>query len=386
MKQLFYIITTGLLHIILFSSMTIFSTDMYAQSTDLPDSVPAAAPHRLFHIGLTYPLSTNGIQAPNINNAISFHALIGISHNEESLSMAGVGNIINGKQTGVCASGVINVIKGPSKGLVAAGVINQNSGAVKGIQVAGVLNNASNVQGVQIAGVMNNAKTSNVQIAGIANLANQSSTQISGLLNQANNNAAQLGGLINIAKQSKVQISGFINVSKKTKGLQLAGLINIAEEADYPIGIINIIKNGTKSIGISMDEIGNTVLAFRSGGTKTYGILGIGQNFFLPSANHVLEVGWGYRKQLNNYWSMQYEIANTANTDFWKTAYYKSSFRILLGLHIKNIHIFAGPTFNYINNIKGLAAYSNYAIYEFYGAQSINSLTIGGIGGLAIQF
>src|SRR5690606_6195849 len=111
----------------------------------------------------------------------------------------------------------------------------------------------------------------------------------------------------------------------------------------------------------------------------------VGKNFFLDHAPNVLEVGWGFHNQLNNFWSLQYEIVNTANTDFVKASYYKSSFRILLGLYLKNTYIFAGPSINYINNMQGLETYSNLQIVNFLGTNSVNTFTYGGVGGVAIK-
>jgi hypothetical protein len=36
--------------------------------------------------------------------------------------------------------------------------------------------------------------------------------------------------------------------------VQLSGFINIADSCDYPIGLVNIIKNGDAAIGASIDE------------------------------------------------------------------------------------------------------------------------------------
>jgi hypothetical protein len=48
--------------------------------------------------------------------------------------------------------------------------------------------------------------------------------------------------------------------------VQIAGFINIADSSDYSIGIINIIRQGEKGIGVSVDETKTAMVSFRSGG------------------------------------------------------------------------------------------------------------------------
>lgn len=44
-----------------------------------------------------------------------------------------------------------------------------------------------------------------------------------------------------------VQFAGLVNVAEEVTGVQFAALVNVAEESDFPIGIINIIKEGEKA-------------------------------------------------------------------------------------------------------------------------------------------
>lgn len=76
-----------------------------------------------------------------------------------------------------------------------------------------------------------------------------------------------------------MQVGGFTNIARKVRGLQLSGFINIAESSDYPVGVINIIKDGEQSISISTDETFTTMASFRSGGRVLYSVLGVGYNF-----------------------------------------------------------------------------------------------------------
>jgi hypothetical protein len=108
---------------------------------------------------------------------------------------------------------------------------------------------------------------SGLQFAGMANIAGG----MKGL---------QFAGLTNIAGDvNGFQFAGLVNVAKNVSGVQFAALINIAENSDCPVGLINLIKNGEKSVAVTYNGIGSTVATFRSGGKYTYGIVGLGYNF-----------------------------------------------------------------------------------------------------------
>ena len=85
-----------------------------------------------------------------------------------------------------------------------------------------------------------------------------------------------VGSLIRAGDIKGSQIAGFMNIARKVKGVQIAGFINIADSSATPIGLINIIRNGEKSISISADETLTWLLSFRSGGKILYGIVGGG--------------------------------------------------------------------------------------------------------------
>lgn len=69
-----------------------------------------------------------------------------------------------------------------------------------------------------------------------------------------------------------VQFSSLVNKARKVNGVQFATLVNIADESDFPVGLVNIIKKGERGISVTYDLLGNTLLSFRSGGKYTYGI------------------------------------------------------------------------------------------------------------------
>ena len=210
------------------------------------------------------------------------------------------------------------------------------------------MNKSKNVTGIQLAGFANLAKNVNgVQIAGFTNLSEGTSSQVAGFLN--------------IAKDvSGTQIAGFMNKAKKVKGAQIAGFINIADSSDYTIGIINLVKNGEKSISVTFDENQTSFLSFRSGGRVMYGILGIGYNFKNKDAIYGFEAGLGAHAFEYKQFRLNLEITNSTLTSFKRELnletppklkhgeYWKSTLRILPSYKIGNrFEIFGGPSLNY---------------------------------------
>lgn len=212
------------------------------------------------HVGFIYPISTQGLQASAFTNALSIHALAGISGGERGFAVYGLAGRIQGNATGMQAAGLWLSIAGELNGFQLAGLLNQTSDGGKGMQAAGILNSTKRLSGVQLGGIWNIASASNgFQAAGIGNFApNVTGVQLAGIVNHAD----EVNGL---------QISGILNKAGTVKGVQLSGLINIADSSDYPIGIINLIATGEKRIGYAVDENLTQLVSFRSGGKKCTG-------------------------------------------------------------------------------------------------------------------
>jgi len=279
---------------------------------------PQALKNRIAHLGFVYPLSTNGVNAAQYKNDFSFHALVGVS----------------GAENAFCLSGITSIVKQDAQGVMISGISNHVGGSMQGFQLAGIMNSAKNSKGVQLAGLINNAHDAGTQVAGL------------------------------------------INIAKKVKGIQLAALINIADESDYPIGLINIIKNGEKQLGVSLDDAGSTILSFRSGGRILYGILGVGYNAQYPDARYVIESGLGAHLPIIKHFRANFEVTYSGLTDFHNDVFMKSSLKAMAAYKVSNrVELFAGPTINY----SGLGNYKS--SYDFF---SMKNFYLGAIGG--IQF
>lgn len=340
--------------------------------------------HQRVHIGLTYPVSTNGTRASQVSNSISLHALSGVSAGEHGVAFSGIATIIKGPQSGAVFSGLMNLVEEDARGANVAGLLNIGGGNIKGAQVAGLSNVVRAANGTQVAGLTNlSAANATVQVAGVLNIAGTSGLQLAGLSNTARHSNFQMAGLVNTTGTGNGQIAGLVNIARKVKGIQMAGLVNIAEESDYPIGFLNLIRKGEKSLGLTVDESGNAIVAFRSGSRKTYGILGLGNNILMPEARHAAEVGLGIHIPLGRVVRFNLELSNITNTNFQTTAYYKASFRGLLGIQLgKYLELVAGPSFNYVNYLAGYDPYVAYSLFEVYGAYAVNSFYVGGVAGI----
>ena len=303
------------------------------------------------HIGLIYPLSSNGRHAPLDSNSFSFNLIAGVSAAEDGFTLAGVTNVIHHTSKGVQIAGVSNHIGQKAEGTRVAGLMNI-TGESQGLSVAGFLNKSNDMKGAQVAGFMNLAQSSTgFQVAGFLNKSKDVSSQIAGFANLADNvKGVQVAGFLNKAKNTTSQVAGFMNIAKKVKGVQVAAFMNVADSSDYPIGLINLIKNGEKSIGITVDDNLSTMLTFRSGGRILYGIIGAGYNFKNDKEVYAFEAGLGAHVYTSQAFRLNIELAANSLHSFKVGEYFKSSIRILPAFKITpHIEVFGGPTFNYVN-------------------------------------
>lgn len=327
-----------------------FGSALFAQS----DSV------RLFHIGIIYPVSSNGLKAKEYTNKFSIHAIAGLSKIETAVAVSGAANVILDRANGAMIAGAVNYVGDSARGAQIAGFANFIKGEGDGAQLGGFMNYTYSAKGAQVAG-----------------FANISKGDVEG---------AQVAGFLNKSKNVGNQISGFINIADQVKGVQVAGLINIANSSKYPIGLINIIKDGEKGISLSLDETLTTVATFRSGGKVLYGIVGIGYNLKDDGKSlYAVESGLGAHINIARQFRINTEVTNQFLSDFKKGEYSKYNLRILPAYRFGKFELFAGPTFNYVNYTKdkGTGLIKNY-MWSKAGSRDFQGIYIGAVGG--IQF
>ncbi|SHM90802.1 hypothetical protein SAMN05444266_11389 [Chitinophaga jiangningensis] len=314
------------------------------------------------HVGIVYPLSTNGTNAAKYTNRFSLHAIAGLSYGE----------------TGVIVSGFSSVIKDEAHGVQIAGFSNHIGHTNKAVTLAGFTNIIhQRADGITIAGFGNFVKQ---QMNGI---------QLAGFVNTAGNvNGLQIAGFANKAADTKLQIAGFINIAKKVKGVQLAGFINIADSSDYPIGIVNIIRNGEKQVSLSIDESATTIAAFKSGGRSLYGILGVGYNFKSEQNLYALQAGIGWHLPLLNRLRLNVEGTETILCDFKKGVYSKWTSGGYLAYRFgSRFEVFAGPNINFVHIKDGAGAdlISNYIWSKSRSNNTFDGIFAGVQGGVQVR-
>lgn len=315
------------------------------------------------HISLFPPLSTHGTQASRYTNDFSFHIISGISRNENGLTFAGVSNLIMNDAKGFQFAGVFNYTGHDTHGLQFSGVTNIVRNNSSGFQMAGVMNLTQEMNGMLFAGVMNKSEhTKGFQFAGVGNI------------------AADINGM---------QFSSIFNKARKVNGMQFAAILNIAEESDYPVGLVNIIKNGEMGIGISYNETGSTMLSFRSGGRVLYGIVGIGYNHEARKARYVTEGGFGAHIPVVSRFRVNTELVAAHISSFTDDHNLHASLKILPAFRIlPHLEIFAGPGINFLttDDVNNRSLFPNHSLWKKYKTNRLSQLYLGYTVGIQFIF
>ena len=252
-------------------------------------------------------MSTNGLQAKEYSNKVSVNLLSGLSKNEKAFTFAGLTNIVLNDANGFQFAGLGNYIGNNGKGVAFSGLGNVVQNNYSGFQFAGLGNYiGSSGRGMQFA------------------------------------------GLVNISKDySGFQFAGLVNIAKKVNGVQFAGLLNIAESSDWPIALVNIIKNGDLGIAVTYNEIGSMVVALRSGGRHTYGIIGGGYNH--KADKYVVAGGIGAHIHVTRWLALNNELVGETLDNFSKYITFKVGYAFLPAFRLTpHIELFGGPSINYI--------------------------------------
>lgn len=270
------------------------------------------------------PMSTQGMQATKYTNAAAFNILAGVSKNVTAFSLSGLGNAVLNDAEGFHLSGIGTYAGNKGKGVLIGGIFNATKGDFSGFQMGGIANLARDVDGFQFAGI--------------------------------------------------------VNIAKRVRGLQFAGILNIAEHSDYPLGIVNIIKDGEMSVGITYNEIGSTVLSFRSGGRVLYGIVGVGYNHKLHDRTFVMEAGLGGHINICPSFRINNELKSnfTTFTDNENTMH--ASFSIMPAFRATpQWEIFAGPSVNYLNtdNVSNEKMFTSHNIWRKFSVSRLQQVNFG---------
>ena len=376
-----------------FRVITLVVLNSYLISLSLHANAQSVSNNKI-NVGFVYPISSNGTHATADTNIFSLNLIAGVSAGEKGLSFAGISSVIKDDAYGMQFAGFSNHIGKHAEGMMFAGFMN-TYGDAKGMQFAGFTNISSKqVIGAQFAGFLNKASdVDGAQFAGFANVSGKiSGPQFSGFSNVATKvRGSQFSGFINKAEDvSGSQFSGFINIARKVKGAQVSGFINVADSSDYPIGIINIIKHGEKSLGFSIDENETTMLSFRSGGKVLYGVIAAGYNARNTEEVYAFEVGLGAHFLNTPVFRFNAELSTQTLESFRYGEYFKFSARLMPSLRpFPALEIYGGPVFNYVNTntTEGRALTKNYIqTWENRWGNNFEGIYIGYNVGINIVF
>lgn len=278
--------------------------------------------HAAFHLSFVPPLSTNEIKSIEYTNEASFSLLVGISRNEGDFSFAGLSNVITNNSKGFQFAGLSNFIGNNGKGMLFSGLANITKGSYYGFQFAGVVNYAKEINGFQFAGV--------------------------------------------------------VNIAQKVSGVQF-GLLNIANENDYPIGIINIIKkNREMGVAFTYDFLGNSIISFRSGTKYTYGIFGLGYNYKAKGNKFVQEAGLGVHINCCKWFQINNELKISAIGSMSENPTFNAGYSLLPSIKIsEHYNIFGGASINYLTSKDDIGLFSNYKIWSKYTDKRLQQIYIG---------
>lgn len=325
-----------------------------------PDSLT-----RVFHLGLVYPISTNGRNAYEFTNSISFHGLIGASGGLNGVEISGIGNISRDSVIGVQIGGVFNSVGEHMRGAQFAGVVNRNLGIYEGAQFSGAINinKESFGGGAQFAGFGNYTfgNSRGFSAGGFMNLAdNHEGIQLAGFLNIADTvEGTQIAGFLNTASTvSGVQLAGFINRARYLKGIQI-GFINIADSVSggVPIGFLSFVKNGYRAVEVYSGEDFEANINLKVGVKRFYNIFALGAEI---SGNQRSGFGYGVGSEWTlgkrfylNTDALSYFVNESSYTNFPDGFFEDSSvnilnkFRLLAHFRIgQKFGFFGGPTYN----------------------------------------
>ena len=321
--------------------------------------------------------------------------LVNISTNQRSMALGGLSNIVREKAYGVQIGGLYNHIGSMGRGVAIAGLGNTVLGSYYGMQMGGLWNyNAEDskglmmgglgnvagdgFEGMQLAGLTNIAEEmKGVQLAGLVNISQDVyGLQFSGLTNVAKDvYGLQFAGLVNVAKDVYgLRFAGLVNVAKRVKGVQFASILNVAEESNCPIGLINIVKNGSMGVALTYDVMGNALVSFRSGGRYTYGIIGVGCNQ-QTIEKIVAEAGYGVHIPVCEWLQVNNEVKATSpiNTS-------SVNFGYLLAPSItlwEHCNLFGGASINYLMSDMNLDFVPGCELWNKQSADGVQRLYIG---------
>jgi len=223
---------------------------------------------RPFQLSFAYPLGTNGLNAFQYTNGISFNMVYGMNGGLAGVEIGSVFNYIHYNANGVQIAGVFNAIRKNSNGVFISGATNLHFGTIKGTSISGALNlSGGHSDGLFIAGGAN------------IHLRSMEGVAIAGGLNIVFGEAEGFTvAPVNLFFQdySGVQI-GVVNMVGGLDGLQVGVVNYVGKDNDaLPIGLISVVKDGYYEFEFYSNELAFLNFSYKMGVKKFYNTFNMG--------------------------------------------------------------------------------------------------------------
>lgn len=298
-----------------------------------------------YQVSLTPGLSSHGMFNSQIINEFSLNLLGGYTAGVNGVEIAAGFNINQKDSRHVQLAGAFNLVGRNADGVQVAGGANVVLGRMSGVQLAGALNQAGTLSGVQVAGAANLSRG-----------------------------------------RTGTQLAGVLNIGGKVTGVQISALVNVADSSDYPIGFLNFIKNGRRSLSAGADESGMGLVGFRSGGRILYGLLALGYRPATGRQEYMFEAGIGTHICHREKYSFDAELLSRSVNVFDKSSRSDVSCRVLPAFHLgRNLHIFIAPSMNLAMAEAPGRRLSGWMLKEWQGGSQAFILYAGMGGGLRLM-
>lgn len=274
-------------------------------------------------VSLVPRLSTHGMMNSQVINHASFNILGGYTAGTNGVEIGGLFNINRKNANFLQAAGLFNLVGGNAEGVQLAGISNRVLGKAHGFQAAGLFNMTGPFEGFQVAGLYNDAKSAK-------------GLQVAGLYNRS-------AGLTN------VQVASLVNIGGTVTGMQLAPVLNIADSSAYPIGFVNLIKTGEKSFSLGFDETNYYAFTIRTGGTFSYGLIGMALAAEDRRYNWAVDAGLGLHLANTPKFGLDWELLARTSLGPIETTTNLAAMKLLPAYKPhRNIKIFCGPSLNFL--------------------------------------
>lgn len=156
-------------------------------------------------------------------------------------------------------------------------------------------------------------------------------------------------------------------------------------------GWTRCLGEGDKGVFVSYNDIGSTVLAFRLGGERIYGVLGAGYNWRMEGKHSMVwEAGIGAHIGHGAFFNTEFELKASSLSLFSDRGATQYSLSLLPGLKLtRQWEVFIGPTLNYLRTAELANATlfdRGIHLWKRFGSSRMEQLYIGFSAGLYYRF